>query len=1309
MKISKVEHKRAGVGIEECQSKGMLYDNPKNEKKGSGDLTEHVEKLNDKARKLYSVFVINKLDFTRSGEERKQCKAVKGLMCEIVKKAIDRDKAESGLKDQLKNLKQWIDEVYKENSGYASSFAQMDSALIDTFVDGCLRNSLRKTVKPEHSMENIYFPDLVKKFLKCISRKGGAGVEGLTEAEREAFLTELNRDYWKTEEIKKIVHSIESQNVHVQSMERDGRHYLQLSSAENEKKQYIFQFLAKFANAGDDVEWEKLLVQFKRLVLLFYCGRDQYKETASVPMSAWSWGTYKEDDAVNFDGHAYELINKRAFQQGRDSKSKKRQIDDEIKKSLREQIISHYRDAVQIEGITEEDIFWLKFIQKSAEKMLLSKSDLSPVRLSVSYLCDHTYKEWISYLCMKYIDMGKGVYHFATPEDLAEVIRGDKIVGEVLPEYQNGITSFDYERIKAEESLDRDISYYIIFAVNNYARAVLSRKEIEGKKGGEDILSFKNDDLKKKLDVDAERKLLQFFGGKSTWKGIVPEKVDGIELAMAVKNGLRALRNSSFHYAAGVQEDGQEYDPVLLNMFQTEYSRTGEWYKKKYLTNNVLLFYPPGKVQGLMDYLYHGSKERPAQIPAFNRIINKANLGEFLTEYISAEERRKLETGENSLERMEKFRASLFFVLKEIYYYGFLQEDNIKEMFMKAVNIGEKKGRYPGKEKFANDNFKKRLKEITKKSGTTFGEICQQIMTDYNQQNQGKKSITSNDKGHEEEKYKHFRMLLYLYTKNAFIQYLRDHQKQYGFLQMPENREAVTDSAALENFGRGWQPSMYDALQQDISQDSMLLAWYTTAHFLNAKQLNLLIGSVRNYIQFIRDIDKRAHNTGNRVAGKTEAKAARYRKILSVLEFVMLFSGNVTNCMQDYFADEDDYARHLADYVEFDLDGKKDSAALRAFCDRKVKKGSPNGKIGLYYDGLNPIINKNIVYARMYGNEKLFRNCFTRIQEKDIKEYYEKLAKLSSVFQSGRCENVKQEQDLRRFQNKKNHIELMEITTYSEIVNDFMGQLVSWAYLRERDLMYFQLGFHYMRLYYGDSVEKDSKYRRLEGEQVNIQEGAILYQIIAMYTYDFSVYAVDKDASQPWKVNENVKKSDTIGAKVGKFCGGYCHDKGDVYMAGLCLFEAGEKEHEEMSAFRNYIDHFHYYSHLDRSIMELYSDVYDRYLNYDLKLKKSVSYIFKNILMRYFVKSRTRLSTGMSKRYDKPKETLRAARLSIEEDGLSTDKYKASGKYKDSSNANGNKKQELGGGNKKQEPDTMPARDKNFLEQLQRILEYKEE
>ena len=59
--------------------------------------------------------------------------------------------------------------------------------------------------------------------------------------------------------------------------------------------------------------------------------------------------------------------------------------------------------------------------------------------MEIGFLSKHIWKEWTQYISGKYIEMGKGVYHFAIP-DLSGNLEGEPIsICEVKPEYRNGV------------------------------------------------------------------------------------------------------------------------------------------------------------------------------------------------------------------------------------------------------------------------------------------------------------------------------------------------------------------------------------------------------------------------------------------------------------------------------------------------------------------------------------------------------------------------------------------------------------------------------------------------------------------------------------------------------------------------------------------------------------------------------------------------------------------------------------------------------------------------------------------------------
>ena len=128
---------------------------------------------------------------------------------------------------------------------------------------------------------------------------------------------------------------------------------------------------------------------------------------------------------------------------------------------------------------------------------------------------------------------------------------------------------------------------------------------------------------------------------------------------------------------------------------------------------------------------------------------------------------------------------------------------------------------------------------------------------------------------------------------------------------------------------------------------------------------------------------------------------------------------------------------------------------------------------------------------------------------------------------------------------------------------------------------------------------------------IDIEEGALLYQIVAMYDYELRIFETDNSGNAKRIGQGGPGKSIPVFLK--KYCNGT-----DVYECGLELFE-DINQHEHIIRFRNDIAHMRYMSNQAMNIMSIVSNIYKSFFVYDTKLKKSISLVFKNILMRYGV------------------------------------------------------------------------------------------
>lgn len=1289
---------------------GVIYKTPSADSYAVKNLEEHIALCNQKAMQLYSV-INSRIRFC--GEDNPDypqyatliryfnTAILRMLEYPSVLDPEERVKEELAFLRNIRSQKITFDDGTVLGGAFLMTFGlTKEKDKITRLVYKNLRRSLNRPVRLADGSK-INFADCVVSVMNAICNTGK--MEEVPAAWLEAFCTSVDQDYSKTKQLQLIKKSIEAQTVKISVTEKDGKYRLIPSNADHPKKKYAFDFLCRYCAASQE-EKKSLIMHIQHLILLYFFGEEGYQAEGSLYDYALKSGAYLSEELggilseIESQQKIYQDTKeeadqiKQAFEEKKVSasefeqkKSRKKELIQK-KNKAREMIAGqeklrqpatisamsvNYRRAVKYlttqvpESIlgtntttkvcSSGDLYWIDYIDGVVKKLLLDgKNETKSYRFQIRYLCIHVWKEWTQYIASKYIDLGKAAYHFAPP-DLSEVAEGKEVsIGEVLPEFVNGISGFEYERIKAEESLEREMAEYISFAIHNFANAVSDEEERE-KKGHEDVLVMITEEEAQKpenrwrknrqitlygdQDADVCRRILAFFGGKSHFEKKESDITlySGKDLYCGLRDELYNLRNLTFHYTAEEKEAGIDHD-VAMTFFQDDMETVGSIFRKKFYSNNVPQYYGLVTINDLMTRIYRRRAARAAQVPAFNRIISRpaiaTQIGQVFIKKTFLEKIRK----NSNREMIENYWSSLFFILKELYYYDFLQnEEKLKAAFFTALeNQKTKTGEINNPE--ALENFTQRIDEIGRDK--SFGEICQGLMVEYHLQNNNAKSVRreytpedtidpkkkSSDnrkkavdhKKDDSQKYKHFRTLLYICIREAFIAYLKENWQCL--------REPVLQSANMipseEDFCRDFTVGMYGDMAQLLERNPSLASWYVAARFMNPKYLNHLLGSIRNYLQFAGDIEKRAASVYNRTDLGLAEKTTKYKEILSILEFSALFCGNTTNVLDDYFITEDNglnsikYAEFLSDFIDF---GKRKGVSdvetrMHLFCEQKFKAGENQVYVGTYYnpDGKKMIPNRNVFLAGMYGNPKRLKKSVEKITFAEIQKQANEKIKLDPVLKEGFCVSEDEQKQYRAFQNQKNRIELVDIAIFTELLNDMQSQMVNWVYLRERDLMYFQLGYYYTKLFWTSAIDAENPLNRILTPDIQLKEGAILYQIAAMNSYNLPMIIQSKDGQFEFK------KADTaIGVSEDIFCKNFPKGK-EIFFEGLEFFENTD-EHEEISKLRDYIAHYKYFSKEDKSILELYSEIYDKFFRYDIKLKKSVSFVLQNIMANYFL------------------------------------------------------------------------------------------
>ena len=1317
MKVSKLNHTRLSVSntVKAKDIKGQLYPNPIPKKYKEGKTVDFVRHAIGQIKKsgLYSIFTpcpaeADEQEAFAYGKIKSNAKEI----TELLMKSYDRDTTEARLLAKVAALKQhhFSSEVCVSDSSDFSA-----EQYVNFCVDHCLKKSLRKVIIEEKEQTKYYLPALIKELLliTCVSDGYKERISAYPNDKLLLVIKYLDEDVNKKNQLTQIKNSIDNQNVKVQVFCNGKENVLKLSSSEKEKQAPLFRFLVSYS-ASDIQERNLLLAKLRGYITLFVTGNSTYQEEADriksyefqddkfmVPHMQYL--AQLPDHSIDFSIEAGEIISsiyqieaemevtREQIDKDSDKKAKeavKKELDkkkreliflkNEYKKIIKDKLWLNFRNAKSSLGDDQDGRFWVTYVLDEADKILSGKS-INEKKNGQAYLINTIWKDMVAYIGTKYIDMGKAVYHFAMPEDISD-LENNHIFGKVRQEYASGITSFDYEMIKASETIQREVAMYLTFAIHNFVRNTVT-PDYRMRDGNEDIL-LNRDDAGIELYHDMKRRYLQFFGGQSRWyeSPVIQEK--DIDIFRITADLLYNLRNENFHYTGKIRTEDFHGIEILQRMFEYEIRKSGNNFRKKYYSNNVLMFYPEENVTGLMNHLYDKSKYIPAQIPSFSNILSRINIDNFLKGYIEKSGIEKI-----APEEMMKYHNAIYFVLKEIYYYGFLQQDDLVERFIIAMEKYKTDHDKKWNEK-AYEHFMNRVHEIVQSKATNavFYDMCQKLITDFEQQNTDYRVRTS--KTSDKDIYQHYKMLLYLGIRNAFKEYLQS--KNYDFLKKPVYDNQRFKSIDEETFCNSWQGHLYDELLE-LKENNFLLSWYVLAHFLDAKQINHLMGDFKNYIAFTEDIIKRRESLTGKKQDTTALtrKNDLYRNVVSMLGFVQKQVNVFTNHMEDYFENEEEYANVLSYYFDFDS-SKNGSKELYDFCKKTVEKGSPTGTVGLFYDQENLILNRNVIMASMYGNHDILSHNIEKITYKEICDYYSQIDSLKEIFQRNYCETKEEQKDLRNYQNEKNRIELTDILIYSEIINECLSKLISWAYLRERDLMYFQLGMQYIKLYHTANVaENETWLRSIVDDRISIQDGAVLYEIVAMNDYDMAFIKRKSKGKGGIEIKSSVK----IVTKVGMFAGIYGEK---VYAEGLEFFENYNKDHDEVVDFRNYIDHFKYFANTQRSILELYGDAYDRLFDYNHNFRKSVIYVLENTLLRYFAIGHI----GIAKEEDayqyrkKGNTTRKSAKLELKPFGdklLISDHMKYT--YIDQTKG---KKMDV----------NVPARSDLFMKQLAAILQY---
>ena len=320
MKISKVNHVRAGTEIRKEQGEGIFYASPTRAENARKNLSEHIQGLNKRAMSLYSPLnpvkpLTEKLS-RKTESDRDKKRDIESAAKAFRESVLSILKANSNGIPEAEILLNQI----KKNAESCYTSLEDPKVLASKIAGTCLRKSLRKEEKVATEL-----------LAAILSVDKTNSINKLDKDEVHVFFELAHKDYYKSEQLKEIENSIVNKDVKVQvNCGEDGRKHLVLSSAGSKKKHFYFDFLKEYA-ARDKAGRDKMLIRFRQLIVLFYSGTEAYNLSLDSDVGAWTFGSSLPDISDNFNDTAATLISDYHQQQIEKESFRKKRDDTALK------------------------------------------------------------------------------------------------------------------------------------------------------------------------------------------------------------------------------------------------------------------------------------------------------------------------------------------------------------------------------------------------------------------------------------------------------------------------------------------------------------------------------------------------------------------------------------------------------------------------------------------------------------------------------------------------------------------------------------------------------------------------------------------------------------------------------------------------------------------------------------------------------------------------------------------------------------------------------------------------------------------
>ena len=682
MKISKVRENKGKLTInaktaivsEKNVQEGILYTDPSRQgigRKSAEDRDRYIDDRIRRSKVLYTIFNEEK----SSGKKDEDAAALK-MISSIWKKAVNLSRmlkendavfeayAEKSLANRRSHIEQSPAFTELPIRCNVQKAAELQNIICKENLLSRMKSEISSYRTPaeitEHNIDDIINRRLKKSLCRESAKKGLKAllmeafcrdhqVPADVDIQRD-FIDLMLEDYYRVRVKGQVARSIKNKNMPVQPTAGNENVHFAIPVAEKntkagktkkEEQEAFNAFLSSYADLNTENRNQQLL-RLRRLVNLYF------------------YGAGETTDPDVWEDHARHRAIKEAFidapkEVKTENPSEKRRAEKEREEKIRELFrnknIACYRAAIAeaekdnngrcFENLIPEkdqpgvpfsekdhsgrffedgmlNRFFIHRMESALERIYTHYKNGQEYKLQTGYLSEKIWKDMLNYLSVKYIAIGKAVYNYAMDEtaDKSEVIEP----GKINEAYVSGISSFDYELIKAEEMLQRETAVYVAFAARHLAHQTVDLDEKnsdflllkekgkmkDGQPAEDNIIRFV------KKDIDLKRVILQFFGGRSHWQDFpfdryMADGKDDTDLLYVLKSVIYSMRNDSFHYATENHDEGswnKVIRDLVSSMFASEAERISAVQKVKFYTNNLPMFYSQKDLKQTLTGLY---------------------------------------------------------------------------------------------------------------------------------------------------------------------------------------------------------------------------------------------------------------------------------------------------------------------------------------------------------------------------------------------------------------------------------------------------------------------------------------------------------------------------------------------------------------------------------------------------------------------------------------------------------------------------------------------------------------------------------